>query len=238
MRVLQIVSLVFFAICLPLFLISSNLRFTISEPYLYDYGFDEYNISETTGISNDQLKKAAKDLRHYFNSGEESAQIQVIKDGRPFDLFNQRELLHLKDVKEIIKLFYLVQWITLAYIIIFIASGFVIQKRAFIIRISKGLLLGAVSTLALFAFMGIWALIDFDSIFLAFHHVSFSNDLWILDPSRDYLIMMFPEEFFMDAALLLVGFTVLEAIIMGGAAYAFLWRREAIWKVSYMWHNC
>jgi len=205
---------------------------------LYDYGFDEYNISETTGISNDQLKKAAKDLRHYFNSGEESAQIQVIKDGRPFDLFNQRELLHLKDVKEIIKLFYLVQWITLAYIIIFIASGFVIQKRAFIIRISKGLLLGAVSTLALFAFMGIWALIDFDSIFLAFHHVSFSNDLWILDPSRDYLIMMFPEEFFMDAALLLVGFTVLEAIIMGGAAYAFLWRREAIWKVSYMWHNC
>lgn len=237
MRVLQIASLVFFAICLPLFLISSNLRFTISEPYLYDYGFDEYNISEATGISDDQLKKAAKDLRHYFNSGEESAQIQVIKDGQPFDLFNQRELLHLKDVKEIIKLFYLVQWITLAYIIIFIASGFVIQKRAFIIRISKGLLLGAVSTLALFAFMGIWALIDFDSIFLAFHHISFSNDLWILDPSRDYLIMMFPEEFFMDAALLLVGFTVLEAIIMGGAAYTFLWRREAIWKVSYMWHN-
>ena len=204
---------------------------------MYDYGFDEYNISEATGISDDQLKKAAKDLRHYFNSGEESAQIQVIKDGQPFDLFNQRELLHLKDVKEIIKLFYLVQWITLAYIIIFIASGFVIQKRAFIIRISKGLLLGAVSTLALFAFMGIWALIDFDSIFLAFHHISFSNDLWILDPSRDYLIMMFPEEFFMDAALLLVGFTVLEAIIMGGAAYTFLWRREAIWKVSYMWHN-
>lgn len=238
MRVLQIASLVFFAICLPLFLISSNLRFTISEPYLYDYGFDEYNISEATGISDDQLKKAAKDLRHYFNSGEESAQIQVIKDGRPFDLFNQRELLHLKDVKAIIQLFYLVQWITLAYIIIFIASGFVIQKRAFIIRISKGLLLGTVSTLALFAFMGIWALIDFDSIFLAFHHISFSNDLWILDPSRDYLIMMFPEEFFMDAALLLVGFTVLEAIIMGVAAYTFLWRRKAIWKVSYMWHNC
>lgn len=237
MRLLQIASLVLFAICIPLFLISSNLKFTISQPYLYDYGFDKYNISEATGISDAQLKIAARDLRHYFNSGEESAQIQVIKDGQSFDLFNQRELLHLKDVKEIIQMFYLIQWITLAYIMVFIVGGFVIQKRSFITRLSKGLLLGAVSTLALFAFMGIWALIDFDSIFLAFHHISFSNDLWLLDPSRDYLIMLFPEEFFMDATFILVGSTVLETAVIGGAAYTFLWRREAIWKISCMWRN-
>lgn len=238
MHILKIASLVFFAICLPLLLISSNLRFAISEPYLYEYGFDEYNISESTGINDDQLKKAAKDLRHYFNTGEKSAQIQVEKNGQTINLFSQRELLHLKDVKSIIQLFYLVQWITLAYIVSFLAVGFFVQRRAFLVRLTRGLLMSTAATLSFFVIIGIWALVDFDSLFLTFHHASFTNDLWILDPSNDYLIMMFPEDFFMDAAFFLVGGTILQALILGGLAYTFLWRNDAIWKLNCRWHNC
>jgi len=73
----------------------------------------------------------------------------------------------------------------------------------------------------LFAFVGIWALIDFEGLFLTFHLTSFSNDLWMLDPSKDYLIMMFPERFFFDAALFLVGSTAVEALILGGGTWAY-----------------
>jgi len=54
-------------------------------------------------------------LIHYFNTSEDSPQIQVIKNGKPMDLFTQREIDHLEDVKGLIHLFYSIQWITLGY---------------------------------------------------------------------------------------------------------------------------
>jgi uncharacterized membrane protein len=44
--------------------------------------------------------------------------------------------------------------------------------------------------------------------------VSFSNNLWLLDPQKDYLIMMFPEGFFNDAAISLVITIMMEAVII------------------------
>ena len=38
--------------------------------------------------------------------------------------------------------------------------------------------------------------------------MSFSNDLWMLDPRRDHLIQLFPLEFFFDAALRIALLTV------------------------------
>ena len=222
MKVMRITPVIIFAICIPLLLVSSNVRFVVSETFLYQYGFDKYDIDEVTGIENDNLINAAKDLIHYFNSGEDSAQIQVLKDGQLIDLLSLREIDHLKDVKDIIQLFYMFQWITLGYMVAYIAFGFISQKRVFFGTLAQGLFFGSIFTLALFAFAGIWALIDFDNLFLSFHEVSFTNDLWILDPSQDYLIMMFPEDFFMDAAFLLVGGTVLEALVLGGSSWTYI----------------
>ena len=41
---------------------------------------------------------------------------------------------------------------------------------------------------------------DFSRYFIMFHHIFFTNDLWILDPSTDMLINIVPEGFFMDTA--------------------------------------
>ena len=31
-----------------------------------------------------------------------------------------------------------------------------------------------------------------------------NNDLWILNPNKDYLLMMYPEDFFRDVAVLIL----------------------------------
>jgi integral membrane protein (TIGR01906 family) len=49
--------------------------------------------------------------------------------------------------------------------------------------------------------LGFLSLTGFDDVFLIFHQVSFSNDLWILDPKTDYLIMLFPLRFWFDITL-------------------------------------
>jgi integral membrane protein (TIGR01906 family) len=61
----------------------------------------------------------------------------------------------------------------------------------------------------------VWALADFNSLFYLFHIVSFSNELWLLDPTRDYLIMMFTESFFYDAAIMVIATIIAEAVILG-----------------------
>ena len=45
---------------------------------------------------------------------------------------------------------------------------------------------------------------DFSKYFTLFHHIFFSNDLWILNPRTDLLIQMLPEEFFMSIATRIV----------------------------------
>ena len=69
-------------------------------------------------------------------------------------------------------------------------------------------------TLGLVALVGLGSLVGFDRLFLAFHLVSFSNDLWQLDPRRDYLIAMFPQGFFFDATMLIALAVVVEAAVL------------------------
>jgi len=221
MKILKIATACLFVLCFPLLLLTANLRFEVGELRLYEYGFNKYGISEVTGLEGSELTKASTGLIDYFNTSKDSAQIKVVKDGQEMDLFSQREIDHLNDVKGIIQLFYSVQWITLAYALIYILAGFITRKRAFLRRLMQVVFFGGIFTLALFAFVGIWALIDFEGLFLTFHLTSFSNDLWMLDPSKDYLIMMFPEGFFFDAALFLVGSTAVEALILGGGTWAY-----------------
>ncbi len=221
MKISSHVAAVFFVTCLPLMLISLNVGFMINAKHLYEYEFQKYDVAEETGIDKDELSRAIAQLIDYFNGTEESPQIQVIANNEQIDLFTQREIDHLRDVKGITWFFYLTLWITLGYAGSYLIIGFITKKRPFLHQMMKGLFRGAILTLALVAFVGIWALIDFDSLFLRFHLSSFSNDLWQL-PSSSYLLRMFPEGFFSDAALLLVAHTIVECLLLIVPAWFYL----------------
>ena len=47
-------------------------------------------------------------------------------------------------------------------------------------------------------------LISFNKMFIIFHEIAFSNDLWKLNINEDYLLMMYPENFFRDIAILIL----------------------------------
>ncbi len=99
------------------------------------------------------------------------------------------------------------------------------KKRRTVYKLILG---GCLATLFLIFLIGAMALINFDWFFLWFHLVSFTNDLWILDPLRDNLIRMFPEGFFVDASLYLGGLVALEAAIGSGFMLALLKRKTQV----------
>ena len=60
-------------------------------------------------------------------------------------------------------------------------------------RLGRDLLWSAGLVIGLVLVIGVVSFIDFTELWTRFHQVAFRNDLWQLDPSRDYLIMLFPE---------------------------------------------
>ena len=82
--------------------------------------------------------------------------------------------------------------------------------------------MGSGITLALMLALGLGIFLGFDQLFWQFHIISFTNELWQLDPSTDYLIMLFPRDFWYDAAVFCALATSGIALVIGGAAGGYL----------------
>lgn len=227
LRVARWFSTGLFVLAVPLFLISANLRYVVNAPARYREGFEKYDIPAATGISLDQLMIGAHGLIDYFNSDEPDLHVVVQKSGEPFVLFNEREVLHMRDVKSLIQFFFRLNTTAFIYLLFYVAIMIGVFGRRFGRPLAWAILGGASLTLALLVAVGIGAAIDFDGLFLKFHLISFSNNFWQLDPRTDYLIRMYPEEFFYDATVFLALSSVIEAMVLAAFSASFLlfWRR-------------
>ncbi len=202
-----------FSLCLPLLLLSASIAGAANSLTLYKYGFEKYNISQTTGLSEAELEKAATGLISYFNSAEENISLTVLKDGKPFVLFNEREVTHLRDVKGLFRLDYRVLLGTLIYVLAYAGLNVWRKERR---QLARGLVGGSIMTLALMLALGLGTLLNFNQLFRQFHLLSFTNELWQLDPSKDYLIMLFPSGFWYDVTLCCALATAAGAVVLGG----------------------
>jgi len=222
LRILSTAAKWLFILCLPILLLSASLSWAVNSHWLYKYGFQKYGVSQTTGLAQSELETAATGLISYFNSDDEYITLTVVKDGEPFVLFNQREVAHLRDVKDLIWLDYRFLLMTLIYTLTY--AGVSLLWRKDWRRLARGVAGGSGITLALMLALGLGILLGFDQLFWQFHVISFANELWQLDPTKDYLIMLFPQGFWYDAAIFCAVVTAGLAIILGGVAGVYLKR--------------
>jgi integral membrane protein (TIGR01906 family) len=216
------VATAFFVVSIPLLLITSNIRWAASEVRLYHYSFDRYDAEERTGIARGELDRAADELVAYFKNENKIISLWVEEGGQQSPLFNERETAHLADVKDLFRATFRVQEASLAFAFVFVVAVFVWAAEASL-RVLARIVVGAsVFTLGLLVLFGVGALVGFDELFLRFHLVAFTNDLWKLNPATDHLIQMFPRDFWFDATMLVAGLTALEAIALASLSAAYL----------------
>ena len=209
-----------FILSFPLLFTTTTVRGEVNCARLYEYGFDKYNVSQTTALNSTQLSAVAQRLIGFFNSRVETPQMNVTNEnGEEFALFHDYELVHLDDVKRLFRLNSLVQEAVLVYIIAYILLFFLKMKRRWQ-DLARGIMWGCVLTLALLGGLGIASLFFFEEMFIQFHLVVFHNLYWLLDPGKDYLIMLFPQGFWMDAVYIGVAMIVAGALLSGGIAWA------------------
>ncbi len=105
--------------------------------------------------------------------------------------FNEKEKLHLKDVKDLINKALLIFYLSL--ILTFILSIYLVYKKEYK-NILDSFILSSFIMIGVILFL---LLIPFDLFFTKFHELTFSNNLWLLG-QEDNLIKLFPQEFFFN----------------------------------------
>ena len=215
-------------VSLPLFLITASISWSVNDQGLYRRGFERYDVSIVTRITGPDLIQAGAEIRGYFNSRQEPLSVQTKIQGIHQELFNRREILHMADVKRLIWLVYGVAAATGGYLLLMTLAGLAWKPQKHAPILAKLYLSGGVLTLGLLVLIGLLSLGGFDRLFLKFHQISFSNDLWQLNQNTDYLLMMFPQPFWFYATVWVATFTVagaLVAMIISGS-YLFSYYRQ------------
>ena len=200
-------------VAVPLFLITASVAWSVNDPGLYRRGFERYNVSTVTRITEPDLIQAGAEMRRYFNSRREPLAVRTRIRGSEQELFNRREVLHMADVKRLVWGVYGVASVTGGYLLLLTVAGLVWKPRRHAPILARVFLLGGILTLALLLVVGLLAVAGFDRLFLTFHQISFGNDLWQLDPNTDYLLMMFPEAFWFYSTVWVVTFAVVGALV-------------------------
>jgi|TARA_B100000315_G_scaffold175823_2_gene164353 integral membrane protein (TIGR01906 family) len=190
-----------FVVAVPLFLVTTSVTWAFNSAGAYERGFEKYGVSGLTGITRADLVQVAADIRHYFNSREEPMAVRTRIFGEERDLFNSREVSHMRDVKRLIWGVYIIAALSTFYLLAAAGLGLARYRRRFAETLARRCLWGGGVTLALILAVGLFALVGFDRLFLTFHQLSFSNDLWQLDWRTDYLVRLFPQNFWFDSTM-------------------------------------
>ena len=181
-----ITSLIFILI-----IISGSLNFIVRSSLIYDYNISTYSIEKRTCLSLEKIKEINLGIRTYFFNEKELLDI---------DIFSNKEILHMKDVKSVMNFIFDISKILS---IVFCILTFVLYSY-FRVYIYKLIFYSLSLFLSILVFLGTSFLLFFQELFIIFHQIAFNNDLWILNPNEDYLLMMYPEDFFRDVAILIL----------------------------------
>jgi integral membrane protein (TIGR01906 family) len=226
MNIVKIIARWLFSLCMPVLLFTFSVTLAANCIWLYEYGFNKYDVGKVTGLAPEEMEKVAQGLIGYWNSGDETFNITVTKDGQAFTVFNDKEVQHLVDVKAIFRLVYKCLLGSFIYALIFLGLNlFLWRDRR---QLAWGLIWGSGFSILVMLVLGLAAIIDFHWLFWQFHLLSFANDLWLLNPTRDYLIMLFPEGFWFDAAIFCSVLKIALALILGGVGWWLLRRPRLV----------
>lgn len=210
LKYFKILMNILFILSIPVFLITTNTRLLINSPFVYSMEFNKMDIASKTKIEPQELLSISQQIRSYFNNNQDYLNIQTFINGIKQPLFNDREISHMLDVKNLVKMTYSTQLISGFFLALMFFIDFIFRKKT----LKRNLFWGSLITVAGIIIVGIGVLFSFDQIFILFHQLSFTNDLWILDPSKDYLIKIFNPEFFYDSTIYIAVATIAESLII------------------------
>ena len=202
----------------------------------YAASYSELRTASSMGISQAKLDEATEALLNYLEGRRDDLDLRVLRqDGVEEAFFKTHEIAHMADVRDLYRgamtLRNAAFGLLLLNFVFLLALWLRRGKRAKGARVSawpgrlrQAYLLGVGFCLVVLAAVALYAALDFETFWTAFHRIFFRNDLWLLDPSSDRLIMMVPSAFFSS---------FIRRILLVSAVLILL--QGAFWLLLYHW---
>lgn len=202
MRFLRGVGAVLFAFILFWTLFFTSVETVVYNMAFYRWHYETHHIDADTQMSVEALMNVTVKMVAYLKGERENLDMQEDIDGVEQEVFGEREKLHMIDVRGLSVPVHIMKW-----------TGWILMLGALIFgffhRKWLSTALGAVKYVYILLGIGILTIAgllvsDFEKYFTIFHLIFFDNDLWLLDPATDILILMVPEIFFYTVAVSVV----------------------------------
>lgn len=164
---------------------------------VYRQEYEKYDVLSDLNMSMDDAMDVTRQMMAYLRGEGDTLSVITTVDGREQDFFNEQDRFHMGEVRDLfigglnIRTGALVIAVLCVLLLIFTKADL---KKV----VSAGYQAALAVTAAALLFLGIACAVDFNTVFVKFHHIFFDNDLWIFDPAEDYMIRMLPEGLFFD----------------------------------------
>lgn len=156
------------------------------------------NSPQAVGISEADLMRYIEHTARYLRGAEQDPNFRLVIAGEEGWFLGEREVLHMQDVQHLFSLAkYLAVFLAIVLVALFILAYRTNKLAQYLHCLARGSLLAILMGILSAALISL----DFNRSFTLFHLLSFSNDLWLLDPATERLINLLPEAFFATAAL-------------------------------------
>lgn len=204
-------------------LLFTSLQLCMNDEGWYYAQYEKMNLAGRIGISTQDITKALMRLVDYMEGRVDSIQLTVTENNEPVEMYNERETLHMLDVRALYQAWRGVRdFGVMAAAVLLFAALYLTQKDMRLRLLSRAFSWAAAAFNALAAALAIFAAVDFNAFWTAFHHLFFTNDLWLLSYATDRMIRICPQELFSGiiarfALFFLVPFAALFALSLFGA---------------------
>lgn len=209
---------VLISIIVPMLLMMTSIRVLLN-PFFLDYEYNQPNFpADEFGFSKaDRLNWGKLSLVYLTNSaGPEFLSDLKFENGDP--IYNERELSHMLDVKNLVQLMIKIMLPMAAFLIL---AWILAWRLGWIPQFWKSISLGGWLTLGMIGLILVGTVINFEALFTGFHHLFFTGSTWLFY-TDDTLIRLFPEKLWSDAFTFMGVFT-----LAGGVICTFLGARLA-----------
>jgi integral membrane protein (TIGR01906 family) len=147
----------------------------------------------------------------HFPAGQQAPDFSCAQMTDCTRFYNDRELKHMGDVKNVLHIALQVWYISLGAMLIL---GIWAWQGRWLDEFRRGLSIGGWLTVGLILLVFFFVVFAFDTFFVFFHNLFFTAGTWLFYTS-DSLIRLFPERFWQDTFLIVGGLAVIVGLGIG-----------------------